>query len=175
MHHPNAFNLILALLLLVPHASPFVAEEECRRLVVNQLDDKSLFPTDDQIFHRNREGALLSNKNSTIVLTLTGCRQKCGESWAAFPWEESIQKLSTWLIPVLLLLGTLHFPPLPALYNVFSVVHVLGDPIDAIWSMLTKREVTCRSLAFTQGRHRNAIGKRGYSYHRRGSREGCAL
>jgi hypothetical protein len=129
---------------------------------------QSLFPTDDNIFHRNREGALQSNKSSTIVLTLTGCRQKCGESWAAFPWDESIQKLSTWLIPVLLLLGTLHFPPLPALYNVFSVVHVLGDPIDAIWSMLTKREGARRSLAFTQRTHH----KRGYSYRcHRGSRE----
>lgn len=67
------------------------------------------------------------------VLTLLGCHQLCtGDGRWYF---DAGQRIITWLLPVVLLVGNIDVSPLDK-WRYFEVAHLLGDPIDSMWSLL---------------------------------------
>jgi hypothetical protein len=129
----------------IPLASSFLSGL-CREAVVAKLKNGTLSPTNDTVFYQNKDGVFESDPDAKITLTLFGCMEQCGKSFAFFDWNEIVGKLSTWLLPVLLLLANMHWTPIGHIHAMCSIVHLLGDPIDAIWSLLTKHEVARRVL-----------------------------
>ncbi|KAJ9659495.1 hypothetical protein H2198_003070 [Neophaeococcomyces mojaviensis] len=87
-----------------------------------------------EFFSRNPStGAFLDGPNDT-ALTIAGCQNFCGKGtwyWDAGP------RVTTWIIPVLLLLSNIELSPIDK-RRFMTIVHALGDPIDSLWSMIHK-------------------------------------
>jgi hypothetical protein len=71
------------------------------------------------------------------VLSLSGCHHFC--NWDGRWYFDVGQRLMTWLFPVVLLVGNMDVSPLDK-WRYLEVFHLLGDPIDSMWSLLAKVE-----------------------------------
>jgi hypothetical protein len=136
-------------------------KSQCNKQVQAALQNGSISPVDD-IFYRHN-GVPMSNA-SNIILTLNGCRATCGTG-ASF-YEDVGPRLTTWLIPILLLIGNMKIARLGA-EKYFMVLHLLGDPIDSIWSLLTTAEAWSRCYAVARQTIRKDPGEEEEHYERR--------
>ncbi|KAL5363458.1 hypothetical protein BJX96DRAFT_178087 [Aspergillus floccosus] len=143
---PMTESLTKLILLLAAAGNALAFQKaECNQIVRTRLLNGTLSP-DDWVFYR-QNGIPMSN-TSNIMLNLPGCVATCGAG-ASF-YDDIGPRLSTWLIPILLLIGNAHMARLgPEKYLV--ILHILGDPIDSLWSLLTKAELwsRCYSVART--------------------------
>lgn len=96
----------------------------------------------DSFFQRLPDGSL-ANTSDQMTLTKRGCDEFCGEG--TFYWD-AIPRLTTWIIPVVLLLSNLELSPIDK-RRFMTVVHAVGDPIDSFWSLLHKIYVWRRLYA----------------------------
>jgi hypothetical protein len=113
--------------------------EVCYRKVGSMLENNTL-ALNDTIFYRNEDDISISTLEHPVV-TLAGCYEMCG---TGFGWYKDIgPRLSTWLIPVFLLLSNMEVSPLDK-RRYLMILHLLGDPIDSLWSLLTKMEAWSR-------------------------------
>lgn len=111
----------------------------CRAKITYELGNKSISLTNTTIFH----------PGSTIeapYLTLPACEIYCGKGITWYPDIGPI--LNTWLIPVLILISQMDVSPLDK-RTYLVIFHLLGDPIDSIYSLLLKIEAwnRCRIRA----------------------------
>jgi hypothetical protein len=113
--------------------------EICYRLVQDLLRNGSL-ATNDSAFYLDDLGRPMSDPEYPI-LTIAGCDEFCGRGRG---WYVDIgPRLSTWLIPVFLLLSNIEVSPLDK-RRYLMIVHLLGDPIDSLWCLLLKVEAWSR-------------------------------
>lgn len=141
MPSPRTYLLLAAC--LAPLASA-MQRTHCNRAVQEMLANGTITPA-DSIFHF--EGGRPMSNPANIGLTIDGCRATCG---ARFDWYDDIgPRLTTWLVPVLVLVGNMFFARLGGGKSALIILHLLGDPIDTMWSLLTKAEAwsRCHSLA----------------------------
>lgn len=114
------------------------SREECYARVLQYLQDSVLAANDTAFYH---DDLGFHSSLNRPVLNLKGCNELCGRK---FGWYKDIgPRLSTWLIPVFLLLSNMEVSPLDK-RRYLMIVHLLGDPIDSLWSMLTKLEAWSR-------------------------------
>ncbi|KAF2106976.1 hypothetical protein BDV96DRAFT_654306 [Lophiotrema nucula] len=74
------------------------------------------------------------------IPTLPGCRKLC-EPPGSKPWHyDAGQRVTAWLLPIVVLIANLDVSPLYK-WRYIEVAHVLGDPIQSFWTMLSKIEV----------------------------------
>jgi hypothetical protein len=78
------------------------------------------------------------------LLTLVGCERLCNDGYELWPPEDTLLRLVLWIFPATVLIAHFHFAPLPARNICAVVAHLLGDPIDSMWSMLTRQEANRR-------------------------------
>lgn len=86
------------------------------------------------------------NHPNNLILTLPGCKKLCG---AKQRWYFDIgPRLAVWLLPVLLLISNVDLSPLDK-KKFLAIVHLLGDLIDSIWSLIDKIDSwdRCQTLA----------------------------
>lgn len=103
----------------------------CYPLAISLFNNGTL-PSGDEVFFRGDDGQPMScQKNMT--LTLPSYRRIYGQKQAWY-WDIG-PRLSTWLIPTLLLLTNIELSPLDK-RRFMALIHFLGDPIDSIWSLL---------------------------------------
>jgi hypothetical protein len=103
--------------------------DECYQRTVSMLGNQTL-TLNNPIFFHNEWPMTLNN----LTLTRPGCEQMCGhQTWY---WDVG-PRLSTWLIPVLLLVSNVDLSPLDK-RRFAAIIHLLGDPIDSFWSLLHK-------------------------------------
>jgi hypothetical protein len=113
--------------------------ERCYRKVFSMLTEGTL-TSNDTCFYRDDSGFIHSTLERPI-LNLADCNNLCG---ADFGWYSDIgPRLSTWLIPVFLLLSNMEVSPLDK-RRYLMIIHLLGDPIDSLWSLLLKLEAWSR-------------------------------
>ncbi|KAI4258176.1 MAG: hypothetical protein LQ352_001333 [Teloschistes flavicans] len=107
--------------------------DECFARVLVYLANGTLSPN-DEVFFRNADGRPMS-AHANLTLTLSGCRKLCGlrQKWYADIGE----RLSVWLLPVLLLISNVELSPLDK-RRFFAIIHLIGDPIHSFWSLLDK-------------------------------------
>lgn len=143
--YSTIMRTILAFCLLCSGLSAFY-REECNATVRNMLLDGTLAADDNQTFYTNRFGIIMSSPDNPI-LTLEGCNRICGapQHW----YKDSGPRLSMWLMPVLLLVVNMEIPSLDK-RSYFTIIHLLGDPIDTMWSLLAKLEVWNRCYAIAR-------------------------
>lgn len=146
--------LIRALLLIV---APIVAatnisndnigfdRKECYSRTLAYIDGKSL-AWDDEVFFRDDAGQPLFHAEN-LTLTLPGCMKLCGPKQGWY-WDIG-SRLSIWLIPILLLLSNVELSPLDK-RRFTAIIHLLGDPIDSIWSLVDKIDAWGRCYRITE-------------------------
>ena len=113
---------------------------------------QSIIPTPDAGFQREeclKKLALILQRNDTAIkldpnffkdpnpanpiLTLYGCEQLCG---SRIGWHsDSISRLVTWLLPIILLISNMQFQPIGN-SKLWLIPHLLADPIDSTSSLL---------------------------------------
>jgi hypothetical protein len=138
------FSIFVALVLA--YGIPVIAlqRDKCAADIAQKLQNGSL-KYDDSIFFR--QGNVIMSNIANIELTVTGCEAQCGKN---FDWYSDVgPRLTTWLIPVVLLIGNLCLATLGKPNSLLTIMHLLGDPIDSLWSLLTKLETwnRCWDLA----------------------------
>jgi hypothetical protein len=104
---------------------------------------------DPEIFFRGSDGRLMSNATNP-VLTLSGCYRLCGTKTSAY--RDSAPRLITWLLPITILIANMQFAPIGK-ERFLMVLHLLGDPIDSTWSLLSKVEIWNRCFSLAQELH----------------------
>ena len=93
-----------------------------------------LLNKNDDVFHRDDMGLPMSDEE-TLTLTRNGCNRLCGPRLNFY--KDIGPRLSIWLIPVLLLISNVELSPLDK-RRFYAIIHLLGDPIDSIWSLIHK-------------------------------------
>jgi hypothetical protein len=132
-------RVVLLLLSAAVANSEGFNRERCYSKVRSMLMEGSLH-SNDTCFYRDDFGITHSTPERP-VLNLNDCREMCG---ADFGWYADIgPRLSTWLIPVFLLLSNMEVSPLDK-RRYLMILHLLGDPIDSLWSLLLKLEAWSR-------------------------------
>lgn len=108
---------------------------------------------DSEVFFRDDTGRVMS-EDEDITLTLPGCWALCGEK-QAWHWDIG-PRITTWLIPILLLISNVELSPLDK-RRFFAIIHLIGDPIDSIWSLMHKIDAwdQCYTLAAQYAAYRN--------------------
>lgn len=79
-----------------------------------------------------------------VLLTLEGCEEICHDGYGLWPAQDTLLRLILWLLPAVVLVAHFHFAPLPATNICQVILHLLGDPVDSMWSMLTRQEANRR-------------------------------
>jgi hypothetical protein len=107
--------------------------DQCYQRTLDFLGNGSL-SSQDEVFYRDDAGQPMSHEDN-LTLTLPGCEMLCGPNQV---WYQDIgPRLSIWLIPILLLLSNVELSPLDK-KRFLAILHLLGDPIDSIWSLVYK-------------------------------------
>lgn len=151
---PISLFVILFLFSVCASAADPYNREICYQKVKGMLENGTI-ANNDTIFHRNRDGVPMSEPDHP-VLNLHGCYEMCG---ADFGWYLDIgPRLSTWLIPIFVLLSNMEVSPLDK-RRYLMLLHLLADPIDSLWSLLSKLEAwsRCHHLARSLCRRSNEI------------------
>jgi hypothetical protein len=76
-----------------------------------------------------------------IFITYPACIRLCGNGWGRDDTEDMLFRISTWVIPAIILIAHFHFPPVGTMNRILIASHVLSDPIDSLWSLLTRIEI----------------------------------
>lgn len=109
----------------------------CKSNLQKRLDNRTLF-RDDPIFYFN--GTTHMSGASEMWLTISGCQNNCPKPNFDL-YSDMWPRLLTWLVPALLLIGSVHLPRVGHINRLFIIFHFVGDPIDSMWALLTKSEV----------------------------------
>lgn len=75
------------------------------------------------------------------------CRILAGRKYGIYPGRMVGERFATWVIPLFILLGNINmssFSQLKGLNELSTIVHVLGNPVDALWGFATKLDVARR-------------------------------
>jgi hypothetical protein len=82
------------------------------------------------------------------LLTYDGCRQLVaeGNNWKPFALADVRYRFQLWKTPLILLIAHMHLPPLGWRASIFVILHLIGDPLDTIWSLSHKISL-CHSRA----------------------------
>ncbi|KAK4033594.1 hypothetical protein C8A01DRAFT_19491 [Parachaetomium inaequale] len=135
-------TLVAAFLVVAPRCAA-VDLETCKADIQQRLDNNTL-SRNDTIFHFN--GTTYMSGPREIWLTLEGCQNNCPRPNFDL-YSDMWPRLLTWLVPALLLIGSVHLPRIGHANRVFAILHFMGDPIDSMWALLTKAEVWNRFYA----------------------------
>ena len=140
-------KLLGLMLLFAIYPSVFALyREECNATVQNLLLENVLQATDNTTFYTNKSGYIMSDPRN-LILTLDGCNRLCG---APKQWYKDIgPRFNVWLIPVILLIVNIEVSPFDK-RKYYTILHLLGDPIDSLWSLLSKVEAWSRCYVLAQ-------------------------
>lgn len=135
--HSFSNDLFLILLFILSVEAHDFNRDQCLRDTRWALGNQTISPN-DPIFFIGDDGRPMSNLENP-VLTLAGCRKLCGshQGW----YSDTGPRLNAWLIPIFLLVSNMEVSPLDKRRYFMSITHLLGDPIDTVWSLLLKVEV----------------------------------
>lgn len=160
MHFQPSILFSLLLLAILPVLA--LHRDKCAADITQKLQNGTI-KYNDSIFYVHN-GHIMSDLQN-FELTVPGCEAQCGKQ---FNWYADIgPRLTTWLIPVILLIGNLCLATLGKPNSLFTILHLLGDPIDSLWSLLTKLEAWNRcwdlaeQLSNTGAVHKDHVRDRG--------------
>ncbi|KAF2104963.1 hypothetical protein NA57DRAFT_71162 [Rhizodiscina lignyota] len=132
------FALFMAALLASTVAATYPNFDFCYQEKVLHLNRND---TSDpkQCWNRNSTTGLIQPSNRTY-LSLQGCYDLCGHGFQFWLWTDTLKRFAFFILPLIVLSGKYAWVPL-SLTNGFAVfVHLIGDPIDSFWSLLTRQE-----------------------------------
>lgn len=105
---------------------------------VNQIADTTFI--DQAKLNQWNESGCFDGDPTNGVLSLSGCYHICGKTYDIWPWKDTFDRLSLWILPAIILISHLSFPPLCWYNYVFVILRAIGNPIDSLQSLLTRLE-----------------------------------
>jgi hypothetical protein len=123
-------HLAVALIFIIPITA--IDRTTCIANIRSKITNHTLYANDTTFF--SSVPASL-DPNTPLYLHATTCRAQCGKGFTWYNRNEISGNIVGWLIPVLVLVGNVHMPPLAAIYKVFSLLHFVGDPMDSMFSL----------------------------------------
>lgn len=98
---------------------------------------KAANATDSRLFYPSIGGVV---DRTRTLLTCNGCIQLIskGDNWAPFLKSDVRQRFLLWKAPLIQLIAQMQLPPLGYRSNIFVIFHLIGDPIDTVWSLSHK-------------------------------------
>ncbi|KAK4229183.1 hypothetical protein QBC38DRAFT_118397 [Podospora fimiseda] len=81
-----------------------------------------------------------------VYITYDICLAECGDGFGFWDIKDVLLRVSLWVIPAIVLIAHYHFPPLGAYNMICSVAHIVADPIDTLWCLLTRITIRHRLL-----------------------------
>lgn len=122
--------------------------QECYQKVSEMLQTSiSSITADPSIF-------ISKSDPTNPILTLDGCKQLCGSGTGWY--QDSGPRLISWLLPIIILVFNMQFAPV-GMERFLLVLHLLGDPIDSTWSLLTKVDTWNNHIFHAQKRHKGEL------------------
>lgn len=82
----------------------------------------------------------------TPFLTKAACEALVGRRWKPYLPRDILTRLMAWKAPLVQLIFQFPRPPLAASVQIFTILHLTGDPIDTIASLLFTLEVCQRRV-----------------------------
>ena len=145
----SSTSFCILLLSTLPVAYTF-DRDKCYQQAQWLLGNNTISSQSDLFFRDDFSSPAYSGADN-MTLTFKGCNAICGpkQTW----YTDVGPRLTIWLIPILLLLANVELSPLDK-RNYCAILHLLGDPIDSIWSLLHKLDSwdwCCRGAARLQG------------------------
>lgn len=98
---------------------------------------------DFQCFHNDTTNTYRSDYRP--YLSLIGCYELCGHGYQLWPPAQTAARIALFILPLFILAGRYAFAPVGAANIIWTFVHLLGDPIDSLWSTLTRQEKARRN------------------------------
>ena len=87
---------------------------------------------------------------SILGLTFKGCVDAVGRSIAPYSRQGVYDRVVLWRVPLLALWLTTTLPPFGIHTQTFTLLHLVGDPIDSIWSLLYRLDLAKRTFRWVQ-------------------------
>jgi len=138
-----AIHIIVLLTLVNPSLAKEVDFQACYDNNVTQLNNSD---TSDplQCFKWDPTHTNRTDTNQTF-LSLIGCYELCGHGFQYYSTTDIAVRLALFVLPLVSLGGRVAYAP-GSISAVFSaIIHLLGDPIDSVWSTLTRQEKARRN------------------------------
>ncbi|KAK3346153.1 hypothetical protein B0T25DRAFT_520629 [Lasiosphaeria hispida] len=107
----------------------------CYQDIISKLP-QNCSDTENQVCLLDDAGKLL-NPNR-IFVTYRACERLCGDGYGTWDTNDILMRVSLWVIPAIVLIAHYYFPPLGAANITAVVAHILADPIDTLWCLLTR-------------------------------------
>ena len=102
-----------------------------------------------------------SNK-SILALTFEGCIKAVGESSTPYTRQTVYDRAILWRVPLLALWLTTSLPSFGIHTQIFTLLHLVGDPIDTIWSLFYRLDLAKRTVQWVQGK--DVDGENGFPF-----------
>jgi hypothetical protein len=107
-----------------------------------QFLDPSNYNDSRQIWLWDRTHTIRTNSHP--LASLAFCESACGDGYQLWEWDDTVLRITMWVFPAIVLLVHFHFAPL-GVGNICAIImHLLGDPLDTLWSMMTRQEINRR-------------------------------
>ena len=87
---------------------------------------------------------------SILTLTFKGCVNAVGNTITYYSRQGVYDRVILWRIPLLALWLTATLPPFGLHTQIFTLLHLVGDPIDSIWSLLYRLDLAKRTVRWVQ-------------------------
>ncbi|KAK3689671.1 hypothetical protein B0T22DRAFT_462017 [Podospora appendiculata] len=107
----------------------------CYSGIVQHIPQNCSDPS-NQICVFNHAGVLTNPDR--IFITYQTCQRLCGDGYGLWDPKDILLRISIWMVPAIVLIAHFHFPPLGARNMVCVIAHMLADPIDTLWCLLTR-------------------------------------
>ena len=113
-------------------------------------------PNDSRLFTSTQESF---NANKGLSLTHEACVNVAGASWTAYSRSIIWHRILSWQFPLLQMALIFPRPPLGFTTELFTVFHLLGDPIDTIANLLARLFISRYSIGHWQDADLQGIKK----------------
>ncbi|KAK3320369.1 hypothetical protein B0T19DRAFT_434353 [Cercophora scortea] len=139
LHFVKLVILVAATIFPVPdHAFRWVNNVNftaCYHDIVRHIPQNCSDPS-NQVCIFNGAGVLTNPDR--IFITYQTCQRLCGDGYGLWDPKDILLRISIWMVPAVVLIAHFHFPPLGARNMVCVIAHMLADPIDTLWCLLTR-------------------------------------
>lgn len=95
---------------------------------------------------------------SILSITYDGCVATVGNDISYFTRKDVYDRVILWKLPLLALWATTTLPPFSIDTQIFTLMHLIADPIDTTWSLLYKLDLAKRTARWAKDRD-NDIGE----------------
>ena len=140
------FGLILFLLVLVE--ASFVQGRveflDFRQCYDEKITSDIATPGSNLICSR-LDGSPILDPRSRPYPTLEGCLALCGHGYRLWPAKETGLRVLYFIVPIVILSVRYAFAPIGITNKAWTLIHLVGDPIDSLWSTLIRQEKARRN------------------------------